>query len=87
MMLDITQFLLPDTRQFTTLQQFFLDDVYQFDAGSRGQQVLLLPTDIVALEECLDDARTGGRTPDTILFHGGTQLLIIHKLTRCLHGT
>ena len=59
MVLDVTQFLLPDSRQLTTLQQFLVDGVNQFDARGRGDEVLALALDIVPLEEGLDDAGTG----------------------------
>ena len=53
--LDVAQFLLPDARQFGTLEQFLADEVYQFDACRCGYEALALLADIMALEQRLDD--------------------------------
>ena len=66
-MLDVAELLLPDTGQFATLQQFLMDGVNEFDACRGCHQILALATDVVALEEGLDDAGTGGWSADSVL--------------------
>ena len=56
--LDVTQLLLPDTRQLSTLQEFLTNQIYQFDTRRRGQQVLAFLADIMALKQRLDDSST-----------------------------
>ena len=55
LVLYVTQFLLPYTREFATLQQFLAYEVNQFDTRGCGDKVFPLALDIMALEECLDD--------------------------------
>ena len=57
-MFDVAQFLLPDTCQLTTLQQFLADEVDKFNARGGGDEAFLVAFDIVALEEGLNDAGT-----------------------------
>ena len=84
-MFDVAQFLLPDTRQFTALQQFLVDEVDEFDACRGGDEAFAVALDIVALEECLDDACTRGWTPDAVFLHGSAQCLVLYELACCLH--
>ena len=56
LMFDVAQFLLPDAGQLAALEQFFLDQVDQLHSRGCGHQALPLATDIVALEQGLDDA-------------------------------
>ena len=58
LMLYVAQFLLPDTRELTALEEFLADEIDELDARRRGYQTFALPADIVALEKCLDDAGT-----------------------------
>ena len=48
--------------------------------------MLPLTTDIIALEQCLDDVRTRGGSADAILFHQLAQCLVVHETAGCLHG-
>ena len=43
-------FLLPNTGQFSTLQQFFIDNLYQLHTCRGGYQTFSVLTDVVALE-------------------------------------
>ena len=84
---NIAQLLLPDTRQLAAFQQVLANQVNQFDTCRRGYQTLALTTDIVALEQRLDDPRTTRRTSDAVFLHGSTQGLVLYELTCRLHGT
>ena len=59
LMLDIAQLLLPDTSQFTALQELLTDEVDEFDACGCGDEAFALALDIVALEKGLDDRGAG----------------------------
>ena len=56
LMLDVSEFFLPNTSQLTTFQQFLVDGVDEFDSGRSSHQVFSLALDIVALEERLYNA-------------------------------
>ena len=86
-MLDVAELLLPDTGQFATLQQFLMDGVNEFDACRGCHQILALATDVVALEEGLDDAGTGGRSADSVLLQCCTKFFVFYEFTGCLHRT
>ena len=58
-----------------------MDGVDEFDARRSRHQVLSLSSDVVTLEEGLDDASTRGRAADAILLQGSTKFLVFHKLT------
>ena len=85
LVLDVTQFLFPDTCQLTALQQLLADEVDELDARRGGDESFAFAFDIAALEECLDDARSARWSSDTVLLHCSTEGLILHKLTRRLH--
>ena len=57
-LLNIAQFLLPDTREFATLEQFLFYCVYELDACGCGHEVLSLAANVMAFEECFDYAGT-----------------------------
>ena len=84
---DVTKFLFPDTSQLTTLQQFLPNQVDEFNSCGGGDETFAVAFDIVTFEKGLDDASTTRRTADTVLLHGGTQRLVLHELTGCLHRT
>ena len=50
-MLYVAQFLLPNTREFATFQQFLAYQVYQFNTRRSGNKVFPLALDIMPLEE------------------------------------
>ena len=85
LMFYIAQFLLPDAREFATLEQFFTDGVDEFDTRRRGNEVLAFALDVVAFEEGLDDACPGRWPSDAILLEGCAQGVILDKLARRLH--
>ena len=85
-MLDAAELTLPLACQLGALQQFFVDRVDQADTRRGGYQMLPLTTDIIALEQCLDDVRTRGGSADAILFHQLAQCLVVHETTSRLHG-
>ena len=85
-LLYFTQLLFPYTRQFGRFQQLFVDNLNQFHTRRGSYQVLFLLTDIVALEERLDNGSTRGRTADTVLFQGIAQFVVIHQLAGSFHG-
>ena len=56
--LDVAELLLPDTRQFATGEELFADGLDKLDSRGRRHEVFALASDVVAFEECLDDACT-----------------------------
>ena len=62
-----------------------MDEVDEFDACRGGDEALAVALDIVAFEECLDDACTRGRAPDAVFLHGSAQGLVLYELACCLH--
>ena len=62
LVLDVTQFLFPDTCQLTALEQFLADEVDEFDARRGGDESFAFAFDIAALEECLDDTWSTSRS-------------------------
>ena len=49
MLLDFTEFFLPDACQFSTFQQVFMDEADEFDARGRGFETFANLFNIVAL--------------------------------------
>ena len=86
-MLDVAQFFLPDACEFTACEQFFVNGVYEFDAGGGGEQVLALTTDIAALEESLYDSGSRRRPPDAVFLQSGAQFLVFYELAGRFHGS
>ena len=68
--LYVAQLLLPDTCQFTTLEQFLVNEVDEFNAGRGCHESLAFALDVVALEQGFDDAGTAGWATDAVLLHG-----------------
>ena len=56
---DVAELLLPDARELAALEELLADESDELDAGGCGDEPFALATDVVALEECLDDAGTG----------------------------
>ena len=52
---NLTKFLLPYTGQFGRFQEFLMDKLYQFHTRRGSYQILFLLTDIVSLEQGLDN--------------------------------
>ena len=85
--LDVAELLLPDTRQFATGEELFAYGLDKLDSRGRRHEVFALASDVVAFEECLDDACARGRSSDAVLLHSRTQLLVLNKFSSRLHGT
>ena len=64
-----------------------MDGVNEFDACRGCHQILALATDVVALEEGLDDAGTGGWSADSVLLQCCTKFFVFYEFTGCLHRT
>ena len=75
--LYVAQFFLPYSRQLATFKQLFPYNAYQLYARRRGYEVLALSLYVMSLEERLYDAGTRRRTPYSVLFQRGAQLLEI----------
>ena len=76
----------PNAGQLGTFEQFFVNQADEFHPRGSGYQVFPFQSDIMSLEEGLDDGGPGGRTADTVLFQGITQFVVVHQATRSLHG-
>ena len=56
---DFTQLLLPNTRQLSTLEQFFVNKADEFDACRRGNQAFAFLANVLSFEESFDDGCAG----------------------------
>jgi hypothetical protein len=54
LVLNIAQFLFPDTCELTTFEQFLANQVYEFDSRGSSNQSFALALDVVALEKRLE---------------------------------
>ena len=57
-MLYVAELLLPNTSEFTTGEELFVDGVDELYARGSSHEVLAFPTEVVALEQRLNDAGT-----------------------------
>ena len=87
MVLDVAELLLPDTREFTTGEQLFVNCINELDTRGGSHEILTLSADLMSLEQGLNDAGARRRASDTVFLHRRTQLLVVDKLTSGLHGT
>ena len=55
---DIAEFLFPDTRQCTALEEFLVDGIDEFDTRRCSYEVLSFTADIMSFEQSFDDTRT-----------------------------
>ena len=86
-MLNVAEFLFPNTSKLWTLQHVFVYKVYQFyTCRSRYEGFALLPY-VMAFEECFYDSCTGRRTTNAVLLHCVSQFVIIHEFTCRFHCT
>ena len=50
LVLNVAQLLFPDTRQLAAFQQFFTNQVDEFDTSRRGDESLAVALDVMAFE-------------------------------------
>ena len=87
LLFNFTKFLLPDTCEFSTLEEFFVDDADEFHTCRSGNEAFAFLADVVTFEKGFDDGGTGGRTPDAVFLHGIAQFFVIDKLACRFHRT
>ena len=78
MVLDLSQLVFPDAREFRTLEEFLLDQPDECHARGSGFQTLALQTDVAALVERLDNGSTRGRTTDAVFLHRLAEFFVVH---------
>ena len=64
-----------------------MNKLHQLHSCRGGNQVLSFLTDIISLEQRLNDCSTGRRTTDTILFQSIAKFIIVHQFSGCFHCT
>ena len=84
--LNLTEFVFPKTREFGTLEEFFLNQTDEGNSCGSGFQTLALLTDVAALVERLDDGGSRGRTTDAVFFHRLTEFFVVDIATSGFHG-
>ena len=84
--LNLTEFVFPKTREFGTLEEFFLNQTNEGYACGSGFQTLALLTNVAALVERLDDGGSRGRTTDAVFFHRLTEFFVVDIATSGFHS-
>ena len=85
-LLYLPEFALPDASQFGTLEQFFVDDAYQFHSRGRCPQRGALLADVATAEQGFYDCCACRGAAYAVLLQRVSQFLVLHHLSCRFHG-